>query len=158
MKPVMTIKQVNTAINNVKINGKALDASIQEVGLSVLHHIEGNREVSLANKLFNALPAGARRNALAAWFIKFGKVGPNMDKKTSKERPFIFNDANTTNIPEAEQSPWFKQAKEKDVSDAFDPNKFISMMQAKLKKLAKEGKLPEDPRLAAILSLHVDAA
>lgn len=158
MKPIMTIKQVNASIQNIKINGKALDQAIQDTALSVLHHVNENREVSLANKLFNAMPAGSRRNALAQWFFTFGMIAVNTDKASKKERPFIFDKEGITQIEEAEKIMWNTMLKEKSVSEAFDPDKFINMVQAKLKKLAKEGNLPEDPRLHAIMNLEVKTA
>lgn len=157
MKPIMTIKQVNASIQNIKINGKMLDQAIQDTALSVIHHVEVNREVSLANKLFNAMPAGSRRNALAQWFFTFGMIAVNTDKASKKERPFIFDKEGTTNIEEAAKVMWNTMLKEKSVSEAFDPDKFINMMQAKLKKLAKEGNLPEDPRLHAIMNMQAKA-
>lgn len=128
---MLTEKQCNSAIQSIKISGKALDAAVQDVGLSVLQHVEANREVSLAIKLLNALPKGTRKAALVAWFTNYGMISVNTDKASSKERPFVFNAEGRTDLEEAAAKPWFKAAPEKPVHEMFD-------FQAKLAALLKQ--------------------
>lgn len=131
---MLTLKQCNAAIQNIKITGKALDAAVQDVGMSVLQHVETNREVSLAIKLLNALPKGARRAALVAWFTNYGMISVNTDKATAKDRPFVFNADAKTDLEEAAAKPWYKAAPERPVSEMFD---FQAALAALLKKAEK---------------------
>jgi hypothetical protein len=128
---MLTVKQCNAAIQNIKVNGKAFDAAVQDVGMSVLQHVELNREVSLAIKLLNALPKGARKAALVAWFTNYGMISVNTDKASSKDRPFVFNADGKTDLQEAASKPWFKAAPEKPVAEMFD-------FQAALARLLKQ--------------------
>lgn len=128
---LLNVKQTNAAIANIKINGKALDQSIQEVGLSVLHHVGENREASLAVKLLNAMPKGARRNALVEWFIRFGMIAVNTDKASAKERPLVFDRDGTTDLEGAAAKPWFTCRPERAAAEVFD-------VEAKLRQLLKQ--------------------
>jgi hypothetical protein len=130
---MLTLKQCNSAISNIKISGKALDAAVQDVGMSVLQHVEANREVSLACKLLAALPKGARKAALVAWFTNYGMISINRDKTTAKDRPFLFNAEGKTDLVEAAKVPWFKSAPEKPVVEMFD---FQAQLTALLKRAA----------------------
>ena len=128
---ILNVKQTNAAIANIKINGKVLDQSIQEVGLSVLYHVGVNREVSLAIKLLNAMPKGSRRNALIEWFIQFGMIAVNTDKATAKERPLVFDRDRVTNLEGAAAKPWFTCRPERPAAEVFD-------VEAKLRQLLKQ--------------------
>ena len=128
---ILNVKQTTAAIANIKINGKALDQAIQEVGLSVLYHVGENREVSLAIKLLNVMPKGSRRNALIEWFIQFGMIAVNTDKATAKERPLVFDRDRCTNLKGAAAKPWFTCRPERPAAEVFD-------VEAKLRQLLKQ--------------------
>lgn len=136
---MLTVKQCNAAISNIKISGKALDAAVQDVGLSVLVHVQEHREASLAVKLLNALPKGARKAALVAWFTNYGMISVNRDKVTAKERPLVFNAEAKTDLEEAAKKPWFKSAPEKPVSEMFDFQAQLLSLMKRADEAAKKG-------------------
>ncbi len=118
------------AIDSIANRGKKLDSDIQLAGLSVLDHIQQHGDVTLANRLFLALPKGARKLAMAEWFLAFGKLAANMDKATAKDMPFVFAKDKQTDLAGAQELPWYECKPEKAVADAFD-------VQAEVAKLLK---------------------
>lgn len=136
---LLNIKQTNAAIANIKISGKALDAAIQEVGLSVLHHVGENREASLAIKLLNAMPKGSRRNALIEWFVRFGMIAVNMDEETAKERPLVFDRDRTTNLEGATAKAWFTCRPERPATAVFDVEAQLRQLMERLEKARAKG-------------------
>lgn len=136
---LLNIKQTNAAIANIKITGKALDQGIQEVGLSVLHHVCENREASLAIKLLNAMPKGGRRNALIEWFIQFGMIAVNMDKATAKERPLVFDRDRVTNLEGAAAKPWYTCRPERPAAEVFDVEAQLRQLMKRLENARAKG-------------------
>ena len=136
---LMNIKQTNAAIANIKITGKALDQCIQEVGLSVLHHVCENREASLAIKLMNAMPKGGRRNALIEWFIQFGMIAVNMDKATAKDRPLVFDRDRVTNLDGAAAKPWYTCRPERPAAEVFDVEAQLRQLMKRLENARAKG-------------------
>lgn len=128
---ILTTKQCNSAIANIKITGKALDQAIQDVGLSVLYHCGVNREVSLANKLLNAMPKGGRRNALVEWLTTFGMVTVNLDRESAKTHPLLFNRDGATDLEAAAAKPWWTCRPERPAHVEFN---FAAKMTALLKQ------------------------
>lgn len=147
---------IEKAIESIGNRGAKLDKDIQLAALSIVAHIDKHREVSLAIKLYKAMPQGMRRNALVAFFLGVSMVEVNMDKETKGDRPLLFDGSKKTDMETAVSKPWFKFVPEKSPDEAFNPDKFISIMQSKLRKLAEKGELPADDRLQAILALPVE--
>jgi hypothetical protein len=129
-----TQKQILTAIQHVAINGKALDESVQSIGLDILQHVEANGEVSLACKLLRALPKGARAKALADWFQMFGKIVVNTDKATAKQFPLVFHKEGKTNLEGAAAKQWYKCKPDRPLAEEFD---FAAQLTALLKRAAE---------------------
>ena len=133
-------KAIETSINQIKVSGQKLDAKIQSVDLEVLEHVELHNEVSLACKLYNALPKGARKNALVAWFLEFGKIKVNTGK--DKEAiPLKFNKEGTTDLEGAKAKAWYDFKKEKAPSEEFDFDKALAALIKKAQKAMSEGHL-----------------
>ncbi len=114
--------EIEKAILSIQSRGKKLDQSIQEAALSIIKHVHEHGEVSLANKLFKAMPAGARKNALVEWFLMYSRVGVNQDKVTAKEFPLVLNKEGKTDLEGAVKTPWFECRKEKAPDEVFDFN------------------------------------
>ena len=131
---ILTVKQCNAAISNIKMNGKALDGAIQDVGLSVLQHCAANGEVSLAIKLLNALPKGSRRNALVQWLVQFGPVQVELDKAKAKTHPLAHNKAGVLDVEGAAAKPWWTCKPESALTVEFD---FASQRQRLLQRAQK---------------------
>lgn len=149
----MSIQEVESAIKSISTRGAMLDKDIALTGLSVLAHVDKNNEPSLFTKLYNALPKGARSNALIAWAIAFGKIEVNMDKKTSKERPFVVDTSKITDLKGATEKPWFDFKKPKAPADEFNFEAEVAKFQAKVAEWIKKGKVqPSDHLAVGILS------
>lgn len=113
-------EQINRAIAAIEVRGKELDEAIQMTGLSILHHIETCGDYTIFKRLFDAMPKGARRNALVEWACMFGKVSVNTDKKSAKDMPFVFNRAGTTDLAGAAAQPWYTFKPEKAPVEEFN--------------------------------------
>jgi hypothetical protein len=66
-------KSIETAIAGIRTNGAKLEKLIHVAACSVLNHADKHGDVTLANKLIEALPGMTRKNALRDWLIQFGK-------------------------------------------------------------------------------------
>jgi len=151
---------IEKAIESVHNRGKKLDGDIQGAGLSILNHIQQYGEVSLAIKLFQALPKGSRRNALADWFMKFGKVTLNTDKASSKEFPFVFFKGGETDLEGAAAMAWYDCKPEKELLVEFDVQAKVMNLIAQVRKAVSSGiDLKGDTRMIqALLELEGVAA
>lgn len=152
---LLTVKQCNAAISNIKMNGKALDGAIQDVGLSVMQHCATNGEASLAIKLLNALPRGARRNALIQWFILYAPIVVEQDKDKAKTHPLAFNRDGTLDVAGAAAKPWWTCRPEKSPAEEFDFEASLERLldrarKAKEKGLAIKGQDKLDKLLATV--------
>lgn len=148
---------IERAIGSIQKRGVQLDKDIQLTAESIIAHVDAHGEVSLFKKLYDAMPAGSRRNALVAWALAFSKVAVNFDKETKKERPFICDKTKTTDLDKAANTPWFSFKKEKAPSEEFSLDKALANFQELLRKQVKAGKLAaDDTRLAAVLEIKVE--
>lgn len=132
-----TIAEINKAIDGIAKSGAKLDKAIQDTGVAVLEHFAEHKDTGLVNRLYLALPKGARKAALAAWLLKFCAVVPNTDTKTKGEQPFVYAKDKTTDALAAAQSPWYDYKPEKAVDEMFDLQKAVRGLLTKLAKSAK---------------------
>lgn len=132
---------IERAVAVIKVRGEEFDQAVQMVQISVLNHAELHGDITLFEALFNALPKGSRRNALAEHASKYGKITVNLDAdpKKRKAKPFLYDRAKTTDLVGAEAEPWFEMSPEKPVDLAFD---FQAQLLALLKKADKAANDP----------------
>lgn len=160
----MDHKGITLAIASIKSRGAKLDNDIQLTGLSILAHIQKHREVSLFGQLYSAMPQGARKVALLKWAVAFGAITVNMDKKTSKETPFLFNKERAdseqgTDLQGATEKPWFLFKPEPTPRDAFNLEATIKALQDLLIKQIKAGTVSKtDRRVQVLMSVTPDMA
>lgn len=156
IKLITETKLIDKAIASIANRGKKLDSDIQLAALSVINHIDMHGDVTLANRLFDALPKGARRLALAEWFLAFGKLAANTDKATAKTGVhFLYAKDKKTDLVGATETPWYEMKKEADVISAFDVQAELARLLAKIKKAQKDGvELKNADKLAALLALE----
>lgn len=152
----MAKAEIEKAIASVANRGKKLDADIQKAGLSILNHIQANGEVSLANKLWHALPKGARRNALVEWFLKYGKISVNTNKEQAKEFPLVFRKDGKTDISGAQAQPWYDCKPEKAPIEEFDFSAALARMIKQIKAATEQGIAIKgnEAAVAAVLALE----
>lgn len=140
------------AIKSIAGRGASLDGHIQDTALSIAAHIGEHREVSLAIKLYNAMPQGSRRNALIQWFVTYGAVSVNQDKDTKKEFPLVFNKEGTVDVVEGAKKAWFDCKKEKELTDeVFSLADHVAKFQAQVNGWVKKGLITADDALVVEL-------
>jgi hypothetical protein len=151
---VKTLSEINKAIAGIAKSGAKLDKTIQDTGVAVLQHFAEHKDTGLVNRLFLALPKGARKAALAAWLIKFCAVVPNTDAKTKGEQPFVYAKDKATDPVGGAQSPWYEYKPEKPVDQMFDLQVAVRSLMTKMVKAAKV-EHSNDEALKALKSLAV---
>lgn len=142
------------AIASIQRRGALLDKDIQSTCLAIAAHIKEHREVTLAVKLYNAMPNGSRKLALVHWFVKFAAVKVNMDKGSKKDFPLQFDKDATVDLEAGAKTAWFDCKKEKELTEEFNPNKELEAFQKKVASWVKAGKVTAD-EVADILSVKV---
>lgn len=150
-KKNMDTAGITAAIKSIQGRSAKLDGDIQLTGLSILAHIQKNKEVSLFQKLHAAMGQGHRRNALVKWALTFGSIKVNMDKKTSKEQPFLYDGEHATNLDGAEAKPWHLFKPEASPREAFSLEATIKALQELLAKQIKAGKVDAHDRRVEVL-------
>lgn len=131
---------ITKAIVSIQNRGAKLDNDVQAVGLSCIMHIEEHGDFTLAEKLVQALPKGARRLALVEWFLAFGMVSTLKKGQDEKEdeaikagRIFKLDRTKQTDCLGASERPWYEFRKEAEVQDAFDAAKAVHAVLQRLK-------------------------
>lgn len=158
---LMTKAQILGNIKTIATRGNKLDQLIQNVAVSIVAHVGDHREASLVCKLYNAMPKGSRRLALAHWFVKYGavKVNPSKVKGESEAIPFLFDATATTFVEEAGKNFWFDGKKEKTLREEFDVDLALANFGKVLERAIKAGKLEAgDVRVRDTLSQATAAA
>lgn len=124
---------IEATIKRITTNGKKLDSDIQAAGVGCLDHLNKHGDVTLFNRLYQALPKGARKSAMTAWALAFGQVAANTgDNK--KEAPFVYDKTKTTQLAEAMANPWFDFSPDKLPDEVFDVRAALASL---LKRAAK---------------------
>lgn len=133
---------ITKAIISIQGRGAKLDGDIQTAGLSILAHIEEHGDTTLADRLYNAMPKGSRRLALAEWFLAYGSVSPVTDKALLKAgRVFQMDRDKVTDMAEARLKMWHEMKAQADtaVAEAFDVQKAFASLMARIRKAQVEG-------------------
>lgn len=149
-------KRISGQIKTIANRGAALDKLIQSTGLDVLKHIEEHGEVSLACKLFLAMPNGSRRNSLAHWLLSYGKVKLNVDAKGKSDKaiPFAYAKDKTTDLEGAKGKAWYDAKKEKSLDEEFNLDDSLGRFLKTVAKAVEQGKLAADnPKVVALRQL-----
>ena len=145
VKLIIGASAIDKAILSIKNRGARLDHDIQLAGLSVLAHIEAHGDTTLADRLFNAMPKGARRLALAEWMLAFGKVealqanNPEHKERVAAGHVFGFAKTKNTDMEGAEGTPWHEFKKEKSVAEAFDVQAALASLLKRVQGMQAKG-------------------
>lgn len=84
LSTILPAAEIGKRITKIGKVGNALQAEIHEIAVQTLGHIAAHGDYTLAVRLFDALPSGQRRQALAAWYRNFsGKQATFTYDKTS---------------------------------------------------------------------------
>lgn len=154
-------KAIKKAIADISVTGKKLDGMIQHAAMSIAAHIDEHCNSTLADDLYNAMPNGSRRNALADWFQKYAKLDVitkemrDSDKEKFGERIFQFNKKKATKLEAGNSEPWWECKPEKPAEIAFDFNAQLKSLITRAKSAAESGKgFKVDEVGAAFLRQH----
>ena len=132
----MDIKQLSSKIKLIRTNGAKLDALIQEVAIGCIEHAAEHGDVRPANQLWEAMPNGARRNALGMYLVQYGAIRVNTGKDKDQAR-FKFKKDFETDITAAKAVMWHSFKPEKDLAEEFNLHgKLQSLLKAYNKALA----------------------
>lgn len=134
MSKFADIAALNKEIASIKKSGAKLDDRIQHAGVAVLEHFAKNRDTGLVNRLYDALPRGARKTAFVSWLLAHCAVVPNADPKTRGEQPFVYSRDKTTDAEAAAADPWYNHKPEPAPVDVFDLQKAVKALLAKAAK------------------------
>lgn len=118
-------KTIEAKIKTIAASGKKLEALAHETACDILQHVEDHGDITLAEKLVEALPSLARKNALKAWFLQFGKLNYNAEKKR-----FTYAKGKVTDIEGGKAQPFWDFRPEPE----FKPYNLEKQLHALLKK------------------------
>lgn len=76
--------KLNAAIESIARRGKRFDNDVQTAALSCMHHHANHGDVTLTNRLVEAMPNGSRVNALRAYIETFSAVAWDEEAKAFK--------------------------------------------------------------------------
>ena len=129
-----TISEINKAIASIARSGAKLDILIQDTGVSVLEHFAEHKDTGVVNRLYLALPKGARKQAMASWLLAYGALSPNVNKESKAEQPFVFDREKRTDALAAAQDKWYDHKPDKAPDQVFDLQKAIRQVLSKAAK------------------------
>lgn len=138
---------INTAIASISKRGKSLEKDIHVAAVSCLIHADKHGDITLAEKLVQAVPSLARKNALRDWFIAHGKFDYD-----AKAKQFKFDKASTTLVEEATVTPFWDFKPEKEYIP-FDLDKAIDTIIKRASKAIENGDKLDLDKVEAIRKL-----
>lgn len=134
IKPLAVITDkagIEKAIASVANRGAKLDADIHLAAVSIMHHFAAHNDITLANRLIDAMPKSGRKNALILWFTTYGKFVVNTDKETKKIHHLVYNREGANDLVGAESNP-FWNIKAQEGGAVFVMDKYMHTIESKL--------------------------
>ena len=132
---------IQKAITSIQTRGGKLDHDIHVAGVSVLAHAAAHGDSTLADKLVQAMPKGARKLALVEWMLAYGQVSL-LDKVADREavqagRVFKIDRTKRYDEAGAIAESWTEFKPERDPLTAFDAQAAVSAVLGRLTKAQK---------------------
>jgi hypothetical protein len=121
-------KVIEAKINTIKKYGKAYENMVHLAACSILDHVRQHGDVTLADRLIEALSGAVRKNALMEWFEAHGQL--RYDLETKK---FKFDKSSETKLAEAISCP-FWEFKAESPYIPLDFNKSVTVLLTKVGK------------------------
>src|ERR1051326_6760687 len=115
-------------IASIATRGKKLDLDIQQAGVSALSHLSKHGDIGFCNKLYLAMPKGARHNALTSWLLTYGSIEANTDTATKAAAPFKYAKEKATDIEGAKADMWFDHKPSPQPDEVFDLAKAVQQV------------------------------
>lgn len=141
-KPVKIIEgasAIDAAIKSIANRGKKLDRDIQQAAISAMAHHSKHGDVTLVNRLVDAMPKGSRVNALRDFILNHGAV--SYDEESKK---FVHAKGKEARI-EAAQGIMWTEFKPEPEYQPFDAMAALNSLLARVQKAdsLKGDKVPE---------------
>lgn len=140
----MQIKMIEGAADLVKFidsigtRGKKLDGDIHVAAVSAASHFAKHGDVTYINRLYLAMPKGARHAALTLWLTSYAGVSANVDKASQKNLPFVKDGSKKVDLTEGTKKPWFMLKPSKRPDEEVDVLKLVLSVIAKAKADGKQ--------------------
>lgn len=131
-----TTAEIDKSINQIRATGAKLDQLIQVTGVDVLEHFAQHKDTGVVNRLYLAMPKGARHTAMASWLLAHGALKANTDKGSKDSSPFAYDRDKVTDAEAAALDPWFDHKPSKAPDEVFDLQKAVRQL------IIKAGKAP----------------
>lgn len=144
-----TAAEITKAIASIQKRGVTLQNDIHKTALSCLKHVEMHGDITLANRLLDAMPGMGRKNALADWFVAFGKFTASEDEKNGL---LAYSSDKETMLSEATATP-FWEFKPEPKWVPFDFDKAVTAVLKKAETARKKGQELDEVRLASLRGL-----
>ena len=126
--------QLNKQFAFITRAGAKLDAFIQDTAIDTLEHFEEHNDARMVDRLYLALPKGARHAAMGEYILRYFAVVANTDPATKKERPFLNAPDKMNDIDGAKADKWFDCKPSQSPDQLFD---LQAAVRSLLKKAAK---------------------
>lgn len=121
--------------------GKTLDLRVQHCAVAALQHMVEHKDHTLLVNLYDVLPKGMRRSAMASWIMQFSQLTANMDGATKAVKPFILDKAKTADVEGAATTMWYDCGKPEQTPDQLlDVNKTVMSLLKKVKEAREAGR------------------
>lgn len=104
------------------------------LALSALTHHAKHGDTSLINRVYLAMPKGAKSSAMAEWILAYGALSANTDKEAARTSPFVHDKTKTADLAGAAQTPWTEFKPEPTVLELFDVQKAVHAILTKAAK------------------------
>lgn len=140
-------KAIDTAIKSISRRGKTLERDIHVAAVSSLNHAELHGDITLAQKLVDAIPTMARKNALKDWFLAHGKFSYDMANKA-----LTYNKNGVTLLQEAIETPFWVFKPEAEYKP-FDINTAVAQLVHRAEKAVEKGEKVPTQKLEALRKL-----
>lgn len=138
---------ISKAIVSLQTRGKKYESDLHIAAVSCLNHAGKHGDITLANRLLEAIPTLTRKNALKDWFIAFGKF-----KWDTETKALAFDKTKATLLEEAIDMPFWTFKSEPEYKP-FDFNAAIHAILHKAEKAKQKGETLPDDKLEALAKL-----
>lgn len=156
--------KLGQAIRSEAKKSALTDARQHALAFAIMDRAAAHNDCSLAGELVTAMPKGARRNDLIAWFVAFSNVRIKLDKETGRYKSGLcskndksWRDATALDagLKEAWDRPFYSVEEAKRDANPFDSKAFAAAV-AKLIKRAQADNAQLSDTDKAVLADMID--
>ena len=144
---------IKKQLKSITVRGKAWQEDVQICAVNIINHVSIHHETSLINQLLEAMPKGARLNAITAFFDKYAKAVYNDETKA-------FDPVRDEEYELPEDVEFWYDLKPEPEYKPFDLNAKVIALIKQAEKVAKKANEQDtiDPATLTALRTLVDVA